>query len=187
MRTIKKLSACPHDTLRTLAGSKVYIFVRSQAMRQRSHVCHIQPAIFAVSLKSIPKLFGLEKPRPPRAGAFFIQAAFSTADRPTPRLPKGCGSPIHSQKLALQRILLSPRPSRTSVTCVFGRISEGVCSHKLSAYLPGAAVSPRQTSVRRRRRRHIAQELIAAVTFDRGQVVRDQPARPFDCDLDTLL
>ena len=39
----------------------------------------------------------------------------------------------------------------------------------------------------RRRRRHIAQELIAAVTLDRGQVVRDQPARPFDCDIDTVL
>ena len=34
----------------------------------------------------------------------------------------------------------------------------------------------------RRRRRHIAQELIAAVTLDRGEVVRDQPARTFDCD-----
>ena len=39
----------------------------------------------------------------------------------------------------------------------------------------------------RRGRRHIAQELIAAVPLDHGQVVRDQPARPFDCHLDTIL
>jgi hypothetical protein len=41
--------------------------------------------------------------------------------------------------------------------------------------------------VGRRTRRHIAQELIAAVTLNRGQVMRDQPVRPFDCDPDTVL
>ncbi len=40
---------------------------------------------------------------------------------------------------------------------------------------------------RQRGAEEIAQELIAAVTLDRGQVVRDQPVRPFDCDLDTAL
>src|SRR5215831_13715887 len=46
-----------------------------------------------------------------------------------------------------------------------------------------------QTSARlgRRRGRHIAQELIAAVTLDRGEVVRNQPTRTFDCDLDIAL
>ena len=38
-----------------------------------------------------------------------------------------------------------------------------------------------------RRRRHVAQELITAVTFDCGEVVRDQPVWPFDCDLDAIL
>jgi hypothetical protein len=53
--------------------------------------------------------------------------------------------------------------------------------------LPESRLKPASASVGRRRRRHIAQERIAAVTLDRGQVVRDQPARPFDCDLDTVL
>ena len=53
--------------------------------------------------------------------------------------------------------------------------------------LPESRLKPASAGVGRRRRRHIAQELIAAVTLDRGQVVRDQLARPFDCDLDTVL
>jgi hypothetical protein len=52
---------------------------------------------------------------------------------------------------------------------------------------PGSGRKPTSASVGRRRRRHIAQELIAAVTLGRGQVVRNQPARLFDCDLDTVL
>ena len=51
----------------------------------------------------------------------------------------------------------------------------------------GSAREPTSASVGRRRRRHIAQELIAAVTLDRGQVVRDQPTRSFDRDRDTVL
>jgi len=46
---------------------------------------------------------------------------------------------------------------------------------------------PTSYRVARRRRRHVAQELITAVTFDCGKVVRDQPVWPFDCDLDAIL
>lgn len=47
----------------------------------------------------------------------------------------------------------------------------------------------KRTSVRVawRTKWHIAQELIATATLDRGEVVRDQPARPFDCDLVAVL
>ncbi len=53
--------------------------------------------------------------------------------------------------------------------------------------LPESRLKPTSVGVGRRRRRHIAQELIAAVALDRGQVVRDQPVWPLDCDLDTVL
>src|SRR6476660_3727696 len=41
-------------------------------------------------------------------------------------------------------------------------------------------------NVRRRRRRHIAQELIAAMAFERGQVVRNQAVGPLDRDFDSI-
>lgn len=50
-----------------------------------------------------------------------------------------------------------------------------------------AAREPTSCRVGWRRRRHVAQELITAVTFDCGEVVRDQPVWPFDCDLDAIL
>jgi hypothetical protein len=53
--------------------------------------------------------------------------------------------------------------------------------------LPESRLKPTSVGEGRRRRRHIAQERIAAVTLDRGQVVRDQPTWPLDGDLDTVL
>ncbi len=107
---------------------------------------------------------------------------------------RAIGKQLHSLRKAWVVEPVGRAPARPDVTAqrasryrtpLNGLAYAAVGSQRLSC--PGAAMSPPSASVRRRRRRHIAQELIVAVTFDRGQVVRDQPARPFDCDLDTVL
>ena len=57
----------------------------------------------------------------------------------------------------------------------------------LARSLPSDVRIPRSAGEGRRRGRHVAQELVAAVTLDRGQVVRDQSLRPLDRDLDTVM